>query len=236
MDGRKMWRISSFFKKLEHSRKKQVFFFCVCMGILTLIYTMTLRAMYHQFEMVTDDYSWMYQIDSIEEQNGKIRITGWAFAQKQDAIPNNFEVILHNIETGNNIYPRMLSVSREDVNDYFLCEYDYTESGFTAILPSKKLEEGTYEVLLRPSKERRAYALGIYYKDGRMTFVHPDSFVSLDVEGTDLETVVEDGVLRVYRPDFDIYVYQYEGALYWIAGKNYGFIDNDSYVQFHWSV
>ena len=227
-----MWQIKSFFKSMEESQKKQVFFFCICMGVLTIMYTMCMRMLYRQFDILTDDYSWMYQIDSMDEHDGKLQITGWAFAQKQIAKPKEFEIILHNTETGKNVYPKMNSVSREDVNDYFLCEYDYTESGFTATLSTEKLEEGTYEVLLRPSRKRIAYALGIYYADNKMTFVHPDTFIPLDVAGTDLEMIVKNGVLRVYRPDFDMYVYQYGGELYWIADTNYGFVDNDSYVQF----
>ena len=66
-----------------------------------------------------------------------------------------------------------------------------------------------------------------------MTFVHPDEFVPLDVVGTDLEMIVEKGVLRVYRRDYGMYVYQYEGELYWIADKYYGFVDNDVCVEFH---
>ena len=94
------------------------------------------------------------------------------------------------------------------------------------------MENQVYEVLLRPDGKKKAYSIGVYYANGEMVFVNPKDFVKLNVEGTDLEKVIEEGVLRVYQPDYGMYVYQYESELYWIAEEWYGFIDNDTYIQF----
>ena len=161
-------------------------------------------------------------------------LSGWAFHLNRDSSAKNCELILYNVETGKAYFPKMEFSQREDVNNYFLCEYDYTDSGFTASISAKKLdlEESTYEILLRPAGNVTAYQTGIYYADGKMMFVNPKEFVPLETVGTDLEKVTEEGVLRVYRPDFGMYVYQYEGELYWIAEPYYGFVDGDSYVQY----
>ena len=186
------------------------------------------------FEIIEDDFSWVYQIDSIEEIDGKLQINGWAFALNEDAERENCEIILYDIKTGKGVYPKMTYESREDVNEYFLCEYDYTESGFGANISTKhlELENKVYEILLRPEGEREAFSTNVYYSNSEMLYVHPDEFVPLEVAGTDLEKVVKNGVLRVYRPDYGMYVYQYEGELYWIAEPDYGFVDGDTYVYY----
>ena len=62
-------------------------------------------------------------------------------------------------------------------------------------------------------------------------YTNPKEYVPLEVAGTDLEEIVENGVLRVYRPDYGMYVYQYEGELYWIAEPEYGFVEGDTVVE-----
>ncbi len=184
--------------------------------------------------IVKDDFSWVYQVDSITETDGKLLLSGWAFQLNQDSSAENCELILYNAETGKAYFPKMEFSQREDVNNYFLCEYDYTDSGFTASISAKKLdlEDSSYEILLRPTGERNAYQTGIYYADGKMMFVNPSEFVPLETAGTDLDKITSEGILRVYRPDFGMYVYQFDGELYWIAEPYYGFIDGDSYVHF----
>ena len=198
------------------------------------IYLFTMRQLYERFEIIEDDFSWVYQIDSIEEIDGKLQINGWAFALNEDAKKENCEIILYDTETGKGVYPKMSYESREDVNEYFLCEYDYTESGFVASISTTKLqlENNVYEILLRVEGKRSVFSANVYYSNGKITYVHPNEFIPLEVAGTDLKKVVEQGVLRVYRPDFGMYVYQYEGELYWIAEPEYGFVDGDTYVQF----
>ena len=237
-----------FFGALKESRKKQVLVFFVSMVILIGIYLFAMRQLYERFEIIEDNFSWVYQVDSIEEIDGKLQIKGWAFALGENAQQENCEIILYNTKTGKGVYPKMTYEPREDVNEYFLCEYDYTESGFKASVSAKslQLEDNVYEILLRPksekskgnpfstntTEERKAFSTNVYYSDGEMLYVHPDEFVPLEVTGTDLEKVVEQGVLRVYRPDYGMYVYQYEGELYWIAELDYGFVDGDTIVQY----
>ena len=229
-----MGGIRGFLKSLEKSRKKQSLVFCVSMVIVIGIYLFTMRQLYERFEIIEDDFSWVYQVDSIEEKNGQLQINGWAFALNENAKKENCEIILYDTKTGEGVYPKMTYESREDVNEYFLCEYDYTKSGFVANIPTKKLqlENSVYEILLRPEGKRNVFSTNVYYNNGEILYVHPDEFVPLEVTGTDLEKVVERGVLRVYQPDYGMYVYQYEGELYWIAEPDYGFVDGDTYVQF----
>ena len=224
--------LKQWLKKMEESRVKQVTFFCVSMLLLIAAYSFGMHFLNRQFVVVDDNFSWVYQIDAMEKKGDKLQIIGWAFALNQNAEAENVEIVLRDTKTGKNIYPMMSYESREDVNNYFLCEYDYSESGFTAIIDAKKMQNTVYEVLLRPSKKKTAYSTGVFYSDGKMRFVHPDEYASLVVTGTDLEKVVENGILRVYRPEHGVYVYQYEGDLYWVMEPQYSFVDGDTYVQF----
>ncbi len=224
----------SFLQKVKQKKLYQWMFFLIAMSVSVMGYYLIKDKLDKRFNVIADNFSWVYQVDNIKEQKGKIILSGFAFELKQDTTEEAFELILYDIETGKGYYPKMQYSSRKDVNDYFLCEYDYTKSGFTASISSRKLDlkNKVYEILLRPVGKREAYRMGVYYANGEISFVNPEEFVPLNVVGTDLEKVIEEGVLRVYQPYYGMYVYQYEGELYWIAEEWYGFINNDTYVQF----
>lgn len=219
-------------------RKKRLGQALICAGLVIAVWCIFFLAMgrlHRHIELYADDFSWVYQIDSVEVEWKKLLLRGFAFQLKQDAAGEKFEIILQDISTGKNIFPKMEYGEREDVNQYFLCEYDYLQSGFEAAFKTGKLDlqDGNYEVLLRPTGERkRTYRTGIYFAKGQMIYTNPTEFKALDVAGTDLEKVVNEGVLRVYRPDYGMYVYQYEGELYWIAEPEYDFNeDGNTYME-----
>lgn len=218
--------------------KRRLWQALICVGLVIAIWVFYLFAMsriHRQIELYTDDFSWVYQIESVETEGKKLLLRGFAFQLKQDAVGKNFEIILQDVSTGKNIFSKMKCGEREDVNRYFLCEYDYLQSGFEAAFKTGKLdlENRNYEVLLRPIGGKKAYQTGIYLAKGQLVYTNPTEFKKLDVAGTDLEEVVEQGVLRVYRPDYGMYVYQYEREFYWIAELGYGFNEKgDTYVQY----
>ena len=227
-----------FFMRLKKSKKLQVLFFIVSMGILVAAYS-ELHTLVHdkkisQCEIIKNNFSWVYQVDNIEIQDKKLVLNGWAFPLGKDAEFDSYEIILLENETGNRFVLNTSYSNRKDVNEYFLCEYDYTASGFQAMISTGKLdlEQYTYEVLLYTVKEKKAYSTGVFYANGEILFVHPDEFEPLQTAGTDLEEITEDGVLRVYRPEIGMYVYQYAGQLYWIAEPWYEFINGDALIQF----
>ena len=50
------------------------------------------------------------------------------------------------------------------------------------------------------------------------------------VKNTDLESIVEYGTLKVYEPKYEVYIYQYDGKLYWLIGTP---IDKKTEIIFH---
>ena len=224
-----------FSRTLHRSKKGKILFFVISMFLLFAMYFVMGNKLKEsrEIKIKEDNFSWVCQVDSIEELDGTIVLSGFAFLTGIDAEEERFELILYDVETGQKYYPRMQYNNRKDVNDYLFCKYDYTKSGFIAKISSKKIDtEKVYEVLLRPIGIKEAYSIGVYYMDGEMFFVNPEEFVPLNTEGTDLEKITEQGVLRVYRPDYGMYVYQYEGELYWIAEEWYRFVENDTCIEF----
>lgn len=214
---------------------KQILVFICLMSSLFFVYLQISRRLDMRFEVVKDDFTWIYQIDTVEEKNDMLFFSGWAFCQNEDAKYGNYDIILHDIEKGKACYPKMKYEERRDVNNYFSCEYDYGKSGFSASVSLSKIGEGViYEVLLRPEGQRQSYQTNIYLVDGRIYFANPNEFTSLETNNKDIEKVIEEGVLRIYRPDFGMYVYQYEGKLFWITNDNYSFnSEKNAFIQYH---
>jgi len=179
MEGNKK---ESIFKKIENNVLLQVVVFVVSMAVIVGGYVAIQRQIGKMFEIVEDDFSWVYQVDSIDENANELVLTGWAIELGTEAIKGNCEIILYDAEREKSYYPKMSYEVREDVNQYFKCEYDYSMSGFVAGISKKKLdlENTVYEILIRPNKGRKVYSVG-YYANGEVVFVHPDEFVPLNI-------------------------------------------------------
>jgi len=219
--------------------KRTLIHVMICVGLVCLIWGGYFLIKHYGadriLEVEADDFSWVYQVDFVEEENGNFFLRGFAFEVDREATAGAFEIVLQDIESGKRYFPKMKYMERIDVNEYFFCRYDYINSGFEAVIKAKKLDldEKNYEVLLRRADDRQTYQTGTYISKGKLMYTNPQEYEPLDVEGTDLEKIVEEGILRVYRPDYGMYVYQYEGELYWIAGETYMFNDDgDVYVQY----
>lgn len=221
-------------KIVANSISCQIIFFILTMVFLFVGYFKVKTSLQRIFEIVADDFSWVYQIDDMICTDEQLEITGWAFQVGQDSVTKNCEIVFLDIKTGKRLYPEMRYEDRKDVNDYFICEYNYLESGFKAAISIESLDmkETAYEVILRPTNADEAYHTGIYIFDESITYTNPYDFTMPNVKGTDLEKVVEEGILRVYNEEFGRYVYQYDGELYWIADEQIEPIEDNLCMQF----
>lgn len=208
----------------------------ICFGLLCLIWGGYFLLTKYEIDRILDirgnDFSWMCQVDSVDVQGKKCVLKGFAFKLNTDAKSEAFEIVLQDIETEEKLFLKMEYNNREDVNEYFACNYDYVESGFIASIDTKKVNGRNYEVLLRVADERDAYRTGTYLSDGKLMYVNPLEYRTLEVNGTDLEDIINRGIVRVYRPDYGMYVFQYDNALYWIAEPEYELVEGDTYVQY----
>lgn len=225
-----------FSKRLGKDKRMQVVFFLCSMALIFLVDFVIQREIKQKvFDLVADDLSWMFQVDSAVCNEKELVLEGWAFELDGNSAEGKYDIVLCNIDTEKRYYPEMEYTIRDDVNGYFLCEYDYAQSGFVATIPLRKLDLdiGIYEILVRPVDTRQAFKTGIYYANGELMFANPDTFTPLNADGTELEQILKNGILRVYRPDFGMYVYQFDNKLYWIADENFAFEDDGStYIQY----
>lgn len=208
----------------------------ICVGLLCIIwggyFLVKKYGADRTLKICDSDLSWVCQVDSTEIQNDKFVLNGFAFKLDVDATKEAYDIVLHDIDMGKNYFPKMEYCIRDDVDDYFQCEYNYEESGFRVSVDVEKVVGKTIEILLKVVGEQRTYRTGTYLFNGKLMHVNPKEYQSLEVQDTDLEEIVDKGILRVYRPDLGMYVYQYEGALYWIVEADYGFVDGDTYVKY----
>ena len=116
----------------------------ICIGALIVIwgaYFMTVRKIDQRIEKICeDDLLWVAQVEELQHKEGKFILEGFSFRINRDADDEAFEIVLMDMETGKYLFPKMEYVERKDVNDYFLCEYDYTKSGFIATLNDRLLD------------------------------------------------------------------------------------------------
>lgn len=228
----------SFLKRLENSRKLQVIFFLVSMVVIVGAYLIISSVMPRKdnraFVEYQEDFSWLNQVETVRVEGKNLVVEGWAFKLGADAAKNAFDVIIRDVDTKEYFYMETSYRDREDVNEYFLCEYNYVSSGYVAKLPVKKLdlENGTYEILFQPKDGAGAYSTKAYYAGGELHYMTAKRIQFPGLKGTSFEQIVKEGVLRVALPEQGLYVYQNNGILYFIAGEKFFFTEEGrTFVQ-----
>ncbi len=230
-----MEKVKNIFRKIN---EKLVYQILICVGVMVVLLVVYTAAMDRIDRMRVvrggNHFLWVYQIDFVEQKDKELVMNGWAFELGVDSENNRYEILLWDIDTQEKSFLDMRYSVRKDVNEYFLCEYDYSQSGFTATISMKELdmENAIYEIMLRPKDEYYAIPTGMYLENGKIYYTNPEKFVKPDVYGTQLEKIVENGVLRAYQPDYGTYVYQYDGYIYWIVEGIQNFIEGDWLVQY----
>ncbi len=201
------------------------------------------------------DGNYAYQIEKVELNDDEIVIEGWFFELKKSKnISRNVEegkktaLLLYDISekeenelVESNIDCKGIPLNmeyliREDVDEYFKCEYDYSHCGFIARIDKSKVDltNKEYQIVFKPDEEA---GIGLksnaYLIDGKYSNVSREDSFKLDVSGTDLEQIVNQGVCVAACPEYHVSVYQYGWELYWIADENYNFeSDGLTYIQF----
>lgn len=149
------------------------------------------------------------------------------FSQEAEVIPPKYDGVAMNMEY----------TKRDDVNRYFSCEYDYSSSGFRAVISADNLDlqQKTYRICIKLDKRyENAVATNYYLDKGKFVCVSPDQIPSLDVVGTDLQDIVEKGECLAVSSQYGIYVYQYGNDLYWISDNSPLLKpDNKTFIELH---
>ena len=205
-----------------------------------------------EFEFVGDPITCAYQIEDVVVDDENLCIKGWFFELK--SVRNELNeidrekklgIVLYDINSKEEKYIDgslknkkgiALNVERNirtDVNDYYKCEYDYSLSGFEAKIKKTDIDikDKQYQIVIKPDQdELSGIQAEAYLNNGRLQYVNPLKEMVLDVKGTDIEEIVNNGYCLVSEPKNNISVYQYEKKLYWITDSNYKFEEDGSTI------
>lgn len=209
----------------------------------------------NSFLPVEDSNAYVYQVEKVYENEDDYVIQGWFIELKKvknkerDVTSDkNLAVILYDIEAerpkdlDGNLKPaeginlRVEHTVRNDVNEYFKCEYDYSNCGFLARIKKSDicLENRCYRVVFKlRGEDDKGILSSFYLANGQIRHVNPNDYMIPDVMGTDLENIAKEGICVAGCPEYHICVYQYGKKLYWIAEKGFLFEDDGStYIQY----
>lgn len=198
-------------------------FSMICLGVLIRTHNGTIGE-----EADTTSRVYCFQADSVSLDNGKVELTGFTFRYDH---PGGEPTLF--LQTENDVVELSTGcgLPRPDVNEYFLCDQDYTDCGFTA---SGQVEADTeYEIYIRWPWSPKI-STGVFISSGGIHYSPDESFTAPDVSSApDLKEITETGTLRVYRPDFHCWVYQKGWSLYWIVDQDFHFEDDGTtYIQY----
>ena len=185
-----------------------------------------------------------FQLDDVQLIDDQITLSGFCFGYEYSPVTHlelgddrfdtaSYELILQSTADQSEVELDVKrGLSRPDVNEYYSCEADYTAVGFTATADASAVSNDTeYEVIV--CSDGRTINTGTYIRDGLIEYFAVADSPNLDVRGTDLEEIVNNGYLRVYRSDKHCAVYQYDGDLYWIVDSDFDFeSDGSTYIQY----
>lgn len=155
-----------------------------------------------------------FDIDSCVFQNETLGLKGHCFAYEK---PNEtYELLL---KSGDKTIQMesAIQLPSNDINSYYRCEEDYSNTGFEAKAEINSNE--AYEILVQWSN-------GVTMTTG--TFLDNGVSVHTVNPAPDFS-----GTLLVSRPEYSFYVYQQYGELYWLCGDSFPFEDDGTtYVQY----
>ncbi len=200
------------------------------------------------FVMIPDSVRYAYQIEDLSTEGDELIIKGWFFelvnARNNEKFineGNKFEVVLFDLNSeaefdydGNQIPYKGISTKvaiydRQDVNNYFECEYDYMHCGFTARvnLSDVNIEKVDYQIVFKLDEENKyGIASNAYIHEGRLQFCSPIDYYEVNTYGTDLDKIVDDGICVACSKEKQLAIYQYGWKLYYITAED-TFLEDD---------
>ena len=207
------------------------------------------------FKMYPDGNGYVYQVEDINIVGDELVIKGWFFELKNSR--NKDRTVTANPKLGvllfdlnskaeydmdgdlklyKGINTEVTTKDREDINEYFKCEYNYSHCGFEAKtkLSEVDLENNDYQIVFKLNGETKIGVMSdAYIHKGELIYVSPADLFELNIQGTDLEKIVNDGVCLASSKESNVCIYQYNRKIYWITTKD-SFLEDDgsTFIQY----
>lgn len=197
--------------------------------------------------VIDDNENVCYQIEDAICEDGDLIISGWFF--ELESIMNKprnidkeaelsvflMEVSDNQNDTENTFILSTEKEEREDVNQYFKCEYDYRNTGFKAHISLSDIDlQKTYKILIKNDVDKdEAIETDSIIECGKLLTAETLKGIPQDINGTILEDIVTNGRCLVSRPENHCFVYQKEQVIYWIAEDGFYFEpDGQTHLQY----
>lgn len=227
-----------FWKRMNSSTKLQVLFFCVSMVVITALYLPTIFIIKQSKEKeliekqsVVTDYNIMLDIESVQTKAGKMLFEGWVLRLDSKNISSYLILQEANKTTAKVLYAKL--EDRTDIKRHF--GENYSLCGYNASILTSKLSEGVcYEIQMvltyeqRQSSEENSsvkteskkIATNYYLLNGELYNYNPLEFSKPKVEATEINMAIEKGTLHLYSHEQRLWVYEYDGKLFYILDPN----------------
>lgn len=246
-----MEKVRQFFRELNEKRSYQVVFFvvsiCAVLGMYAGIHARIAFQKSHKFTIV-EDKNLLQCIEDVCTDEETVRVSGWSLYKNADTHKTKCQLFLRNInDVEDVIWLDTEKVARNNIDEYFDCEYDYSLSGFEASIASKKLnlEEKDYEIFIKLTYiksnasmlQKKKRSIDVEYEttvstkryiiDGKLAVSYGDKENDpINIASEIMNEVLERGQQLAYNKAGDIYIYQCQDKIYWIAGQNAYFEDD----------
>lgn len=232
-----MKAVKSLLRNINEKKSYKIVFFIVSMSIIFGAYFLLHYMIKRDKEWVVEDDNFVGYVENIKVEEEKLSISGWCFYKDIESSCNLIEVYLRNTANENDVVQMDTSrTTRPDVNKYYKSKTDYGESGYIASKSLKdiNLEENTYEIFVKMRFEEsvsesieevvKIIPTGRYIDNGNLVAcLTREKLKPVKTNSKELEEVFNRGILLTYREERDIYLYQYNKKLYWVAGERFGF-------------
>lgn len=237
MDERKA---NLFLSKFERKFILQIILCIVlCLIVIVWFYTANFIIEKRKFKeyKIVDDNKLINSIEDIHIENGKVFLSGYAFLLNKNSLNSTISLFLLSQKTGKEIWFNVEQVIRPDVDEYFKCDYDYQNSGFIAYQNLNKLaNDEIYEVIINidfkenKKMDRKTVSTKRYLLNNELYTYNPSEFDQPinNIKSKLLREVFSNGIVCLYDKDAGMYVYQYQGYLYWVATKDFKFDESGS--------
>ena len=166
-----------------------------------------------------------FEVEDVQVTDNTVTIEGTAVRyDHEDETP---EIILRSTDTGKRIKLKTKTEVQRD--DYLGVDVN----SFSASGNLGRTVSDEYEVMIR-WPWTMTLSTGAFIRGSDIHYHQSSELVEPDMSNApDLRDIVENGMLRVYRPDFHCWVYQKDWSLYWIVDEDFDFEeDGSTYIQY----
>ncbi len=111
--------------------------------------------------------------------------------------------------------PYQIVLKGEETGKFYKTDTQVDGSAFRAVVPAAPAEKCEVNIKFRFYSPVNTYS----YINGNRTEDAGGAVPAPDTASTDLQVLVNYGVLKAYEPSCDAYVYQFRNELYWLVGS-----------------